>query len=212
MFASLASSDPDKELHMLKDQRMKTTTGSMVSCLYHLKAMCWWWYECWCWWGGRNWVGGGRWWEGWRCVKRLLVRHPRMQQILILNLKMDAGFFVFPDLSARTEGSYQLKIDVIWSWRTFCSAMYVCRFIWNIFYVFTAKKFPGIEESTPLSCADQGIKIKWIIHIAHSDQVSFLRFSSPKATTLCITLDSVTFSTSILSNKQLYLDQFDGPV
>jgi hypothetical protein len=37
MFASLALSDQDNELHDLKDQRTKTTTGSMVSSLYHLK-------------------------------------------------------------------------------------------------------------------------------------------------------------------------------
>jgi hypothetical protein len=40
--------------------------------------------------------------------------------------------------------------------------------------VFTAKKFPGMEESIPLSCAfaDQGIKIKWIIHIALLELIS----------------------------------------
>lgn len=41
--------------------------------------------------------------------------------------------------------------------------MYHCKSIFSApFYVYTAKKFPGMEESTPLSCslADQGIKIR----------------------------------------------------
>jgi hypothetical protein len=43
------------------------------------------------------------------------------------------------------------------------SNVYHCKSIFSApFYVYTAKKFPGMEESTPLSCslADQGIKIR----------------------------------------------------
>ncbi|CCA73392.1 hypothetical protein PIIN_07346 [Serendipita indica DSM 11827] len=72
----------------------------------------------------------------------------------------DAGFFVFPDLSVRTEGSYRLKLalfEVVGSHVQFCKSVYS-----RAFYVYTAKKFPGMEESTPLSMSlsDQGIKIR----------------------------------------------------
>ncbi|KAH9942096.1 velvet factor-domain-containing protein [Amylocystis lapponica] len=72
----------------------------------------------------------------------------------------DAGFFVFPDLSVRTEGSYRLKLSLF---EVVGSNVYHCKSIFSApFYVYTAKKFPGMEESTPLSCslADQGIKIR----------------------------------------------------
>jgi hypothetical protein len=39
MFASLALSDQDTELLVLKDQRTKTTTGYMVASLYRLKDL-----------------------------------------------------------------------------------------------------------------------------------------------------------------------------
>ncbi|TFK88251.1 hypothetical protein K466DRAFT_585711 [Polyporus arcularius HHB13444] len=72
----------------------------------------------------------------------------------------DAGFFVFPDLSVRTEGSYRLKLSL---YEVVGNNVYHCKSIFSApFYVYTAKKFPGMEESTPLSCslADQGIKIR----------------------------------------------------
>jgi hypothetical protein len=68
MFASLAKPDEDVELHWLKDGKTCSTTGSVVSSLYHLKD--------------------------------------------IENNNVDAGFFVFPDLSVRTEGSYRLKLTL----------------------------------------------------------------------------------------------------
>ncbi|KAI0799711.1 velvet factor-domain-containing protein [Irpex lacteus] len=76
------------------------------------------------------------------------------------NQNEDAGFFVFPDLSVRTEGSYRLKLSLF---EVVGSNVYHCKSIFSApFYVYTAKKFPGMEESTPLSCslADQGIKIR----------------------------------------------------
>ncbi|KAJ8518966.1 hypothetical protein ONZ45_g4046 [Pleurotus djamor] len=72
----------------------------------------------------------------------------------------DAGFFVFPDLSVRTEGSYRLKLSLF---EVVGNTVRHCKSIFSTpFYVYTAKKFPGMEESTPLSCslADQGIKIR----------------------------------------------------
>ncbi|TFY73521.1 hypothetical protein EWM64_g10491 [Hericium alpestre] len=76
------------------------------------------------------------------------------------NDNTDAGFFVFPDLSVRQEGSYRLKLSLF---EVVGSNVYHCKSIYSApFYVYTAKKFPGMEESTPLSCslADQGIKIR----------------------------------------------------
>ncbi|KAG8908759.1 hypothetical protein FRB99_002997 [Tulasnella sp. 403] len=72
----------------------------------------------------------------------------------------DAGFFVFPDLSVRTEGSYRLKLSLF---EVVGAQVHHCKSIFSMpFYVYTAKKFPGMEESTQLSCslADQGIKIR----------------------------------------------------
>lgn len=37
MYASLASPERDEELHLLKDNKTRCTTGSVVSSLYHLK-------------------------------------------------------------------------------------------------------------------------------------------------------------------------------
>ncbi|THH19155.1 hypothetical protein EW146_g1964, partial [Bondarzewia mesenterica] len=145
MFASLAKPDDDTELHWMKDGKTRCTTGSVVSSLYHLKDS--------------------------------------------ENDNRDAGFFVFPDLSVRQEGSYRLKLSLFevvglgfseglhaqashtfvfamtWSLTVFSnrSNVYHCKSIFSApFYVYTAKKFPGMEESTPLSCslADQGIKIR----------------------------------------------------
>ncbi|KAF6750403.1 velvet factor-domain-containing protein [Ephemerocybe angulata] len=76
------------------------------------------------------------------------------------NNNEDAGFFVFPDLSVRTEGSYRLKLSLF---EVVGNNVRHCKSIFSApFYVYTAKKFPGMEESTPLSCslADQGIKIR----------------------------------------------------
>ncbi|EIW76977.1 hypothetical protein CONPUDRAFT_168681, partial [Coniophora puteana RWD-64-598 SS2] len=76
------------------------------------------------------------------------------------NHNEDAGFFVFPDLSVRTEGSYRLKLSLF---EVVGNSVRHCKSIYSApFYVYTAKKFPGMEESTPLSCslADQGIKIR----------------------------------------------------
>ncbi|KAF9649567.1 hypothetical protein BDM02DRAFT_1814795 [Thelephora ganbajun] len=72
----------------------------------------------------------------------------------------DAAFFVFPDLSVRMEGSYRLKLSLF---EVVGTSVRHCKSIYSApFYVYTAKKFPGMEESTQLSCtmADQGIKIR----------------------------------------------------
>ncbi|KAJ3058208.1 hypothetical protein HDU99_006915, partial [Rhizoclosmatium hyalinum] len=63
----------------------------------------------------------------------------------------DGAFFVFPDLSVRMEGTYRLKFSLF---EIINTEMY--------YYVYSAKKFPGMEESTFLSkaFAEQGLKIR----------------------------------------------------
>ncbi|KIY72789.1 hypothetical protein CYLTODRAFT_366949 [Cylindrobasidium torrendii FP15055 ss-10] len=75
-------------------------------------------------------------------------------------LNADVGYFVFPDVSVRTEGSYRLKLSLF---EVAGTLVQHCKSIYSKpFYVYTAKKFPGMEQSTELSCslADQGIKIR----------------------------------------------------
>ncbi|KAF7343897.1 Velvet domain-containing protein [Mycena venus] len=134
MFASLAKPDDDTELHWLKDGRTRCTTGSVVSSLYALKDPT----------AAPASAGEGKGKDG-------PTTAPPAS---------DAGFFVFPDLSVRTEGSYRLKLslfEVVGNDVRHCKSIYSAPF-----YVYTAKKFPGVEESSPLTCslADQGIKIR----------------------------------------------------
>ncbi|KAG1105418.1 hypothetical protein G6F39_000494 [Rhizopus arrhizus] len=114
MYASLMAADLDEELHLLRDGKTRSTTGSVVSSLYHLKDID----------------------------------------------NTDAGFFVFPDLSVRMEGSYRLKLSLF---EIVGKEVFHCEsIISNQFFVYSAKKFPGMEESTFLSrsFADQGLKIR----------------------------------------------------
>ncbi|KAG9304489.1 hypothetical protein G9A89_020053 [Geosiphon pyriformis] len=119
MYASLVAPDSDEELHLLRDGKTRSTTGSVVSSLYHLKDID----------------------------------------------NSDAGFFVFPDLSVRMEGTYRLKLSLfeIIGYGTPRREVYHCKSIFSeIFIVYSAKRFPGMEESTFLSrsFADQGLKIR----------------------------------------------------
>ncbi|KAF7307972.1 Velvet domain-containing protein [Mycena kentingensis (nom. inval.)] len=130
MFASLAKPDDDTELHWLKDGRTRCTTGSVVSSLYALKD------------------------------PTAPPTQNSKDSPTTAPPSSDAGFFVFPDLSVRTEGSYRLKLslyEVVGNDVRHCKSIYSAAF-----YVYTAKKFPGVEESSPLTCslADQGIKIR----------------------------------------------------
>ncbi|ORX80294.1 hypothetical protein K493DRAFT_191253, partial [Basidiobolus meristosporus CBS 931.73] len=72
----------------------------------------------------------------------------------------DGGFFVFPDLSVRMEGRYRLKFTLF---EIVGMEVFFCRSICSdVFTVYSAKRFPGMEESTFLSrsFADQGLKIR----------------------------------------------------
>lgn len=114
MYAMLANAETDEELHLLGDGKTRYTTGSCVSCLYHLKD-----------------IDGS-----------------------------EQGFFVFPDLSIRVEGQYRLKLCLF---ETIGHEVHHCKSIYSSpFNVYTAKRFPGMEESTLLSksFADQGLKVR----------------------------------------------------
>lgn len=114
MYAMLADAETDDELHLLSDGKTRYTTGSCVSCLYHLKDID----------------------------------------------QSEQGFFVFPDLSIRVEGRYRLKLCLF---ETIGHEVHHCKSIYSKpFNVYTAKRFPGMEESTQLSrsFADQGLKVR----------------------------------------------------
>ncbi|KAG0245441.1 hypothetical protein BGW41_000068 [Actinomortierella wolfii] len=99
MHASLVEKDTKEEVHLIKDNKTKATTGSSVSSLYPLKD-----------------TDGS---------------------------STDSGFFVFPDLSVRMEGTYRLKFclyEMVGREVYFCSSV-----ISAPLTVYSAKKFPGME-------------------------------------------------------------------
>ncbi|KAG0313159.1 hypothetical protein BGZ99_009036 [Dissophora globulifera] len=72
----------------------------------------------------------------------------------------ESGFFVFPDLSVRMEGTYRLKFSL---YEMVGKDVHFCAFVISEpLVVYSAKKFPGMEESTLLSqyFAEQGLKIR----------------------------------------------------
>ncbi|KAJ2890489.1 hypothetical protein IWW38_004103, partial [Coemansia aciculifera] len=72
----------------------------------------------------------------------------------------DGAFFVFPDLSVRCEGVYRLKFSLF---EIVGNQIFFCKSIMSTtFTVYSAKKFPGMEESTRLTklFAEQGLKIR----------------------------------------------------
>jgi len=82
--------------------------------------------------------------------------------------KEEGLWFVFQDLSVRTEGSFRLKfsfVDIGDPENPGCvnqgNALILATCFSEMFQVYSAKKFPGVIESTPLSkaFASQGIKI-----------------------------------------------------
>ncbi|KAI8583371.1 hypothetical protein K450DRAFT_223306 [Umbelopsis ramanniana AG] len=85
-----------------------------------------------------------------------LLKNPQGQQGL---------YFAFPDLSIRTEGRYTLKFSLIKltsnDFVTDAKANVIAQVFSEPFMVYSAKKFPGMTESTELSkaFARQGLKI-----------------------------------------------------
>ncbi|KAJ1899022.1 hypothetical protein LPJ66_002389, partial [Kickxella alabastrina] len=72
----------------------------------------------------------------------------------------DGAFFVFPDLSVRCEGVYRLKFSLF---EIVGNQVFFCKSITStMFTVYSAKKFPGMDESTRLTklFAEQGLKIR----------------------------------------------------
>ncbi|ORX44616.1 hypothetical protein DM01DRAFT_1386849 [Hesseltinella vesiculosa] len=135
MYASLMASDFDEEVHLLRDGKTRSTTGSVVSSLYHLKDTD----------------------------------------------NTDAGFFVFPDLSVRIEGRYRLKLSLF---EIIGKEVYHCKsIVSDQFVVYSAKKFPGMEESTLLSrtFADQGLKIRIRKELRQRRRASKRQESQPEA-------------------------------
>ena len=71
------------------------------------------------------------------------VPFPLSLQIAERGQARDAGFFVFPDLSVRTEGTYRLKLTLF---EVVGPTVQHCKSVFSApFYVYTAKKFPGME-------------------------------------------------------------------
>jgi hypothetical protein len=100
-----------------------------------------------------------------------------------LDRPSEAGYFIFPDLSVRHEGKYRLSFNLyeetkswedgdkesaIDSKKAVAGASPDASFDWRMevksdpFLVYSAKKFPGLAESTPLSrtVAEQGCRVR----------------------------------------------------
>ncbi|KAG0037609.1 hypothetical protein BGZ82_002233 [Podila clonocystis] len=104
-------------------------------------------------------------------LTRILMGSVVVSPILLLNEKGEQGwYFSFPDLSIRTEGVYTLKFSLLrlgsFDFMSPAdddedSSPVIAEAISEPFTVFSAKKFPGMTESTLLSkaFARQGLKI-----------------------------------------------------
>ncbi|KAG0220055.1 hypothetical protein BGX33_009607 [Mortierella sp. NVP41] len=102
-------------------------------------------------------------------LTRILMGSLVVSPILLNNPEGVPGwYFSFPDLSIRTEGTYTLKFSLMrFGSFDFSSSedgqasMLVAEETSEPFQVFSAKKFPGMTESTELSkaFAKQGLKI-----------------------------------------------------
>ncbi|KAG0058419.1 hypothetical protein BGZ89_001297 [Linnemannia elongata] len=102
-------------------------------------------------------------------LTRILMGSLVVSPILLNNPEGVPGwYFSFPDLSIRTEGTYTLKFSLMrFGSCDFSSSedgqasLLVAEEISDPFQVFSAKKFPGMTESTELSkaFAKQGLKI-----------------------------------------------------
>ncbi|KAI9323443.1 velvet factor [Dichotomocladium elegans] len=85
---------------------------------------------------------------------------------LLKNPEGEQGlYFAFPDLSIRTEGQYTLRFSLMklssTDFQPGAKSKILCQTFSNPFTVYSAKKFPGMTESTELSktFAKQGLKI-----------------------------------------------------
>ncbi|KAI8883094.1 hypothetical protein K501DRAFT_185244, partial [Backusella circina FSU 941] len=94
-----------------------------------------------------------------------LVGSSAVSATKLYDLEGELGiFFVFHDISLRTEGRFRLRItliDIGHTVNTTSTSKTITSVYTDPFVVYTAKKFPGVIDSTPISkCfARQGIKI-----------------------------------------------------
>ncbi|MCJ1375033.1 hypothetical protein MMC20_006267 [Loxospora ochrophaea] len=72
----------------------------------------------------------------------------------------DGGFFVFGDLSVKLEGDFRLRFNLFEMVKT--EVVYIKSITTDRFRVFSAKNFPGMDESTFLSRSfgDQGVRLR----------------------------------------------------
>ncbi|KAI8052133.1 velvet factor [Syncephalis plumigaleata] len=72
----------------------------------------------------------------------------------------DAGFFIFPDTSARMEGVFRLRFS-LYEIRG-AQSVRLCSVHSDPFTVYPPRSFPGMSESTFLSrsFSDQGVRIR----------------------------------------------------
>lgn len=72
----------------------------------------------------------------------------------------DGGFFIFGDLTATASGKYKLRFSIFEFQRNGCQLLKETES--NVFEVMSAKKFPGMQESTVLSriFSDQGVRLR----------------------------------------------------
>ncbi|KAI8883973.1 hypothetical protein K501DRAFT_183310 [Backusella circina FSU 941] len=73
---------------------------------------------------------------------------------------LDGAFFIFGDLSVKVEGCFRLKLSLFEI--TLTGAVCLNSIFTDPFIVYSAKKFPGVLESTFLSrsFSDQGARIR----------------------------------------------------
>lgn len=70
------------------------------------------------------------------------------------------GFFVFPDIGVRVEGTFRLKLSL---YEMVDATVHHCKTVYTEpFQVYSPKRFPGVQDSTELSksFATQGLKLR----------------------------------------------------
>ena len=72
----------------------------------------------------------------------------------------DGGFFVFGDLSCKSEGKFRLLFTLYQMQRMEC--LHITSIVSQVFQVYPTKSFPGLAESTFLtrSFSDQGVRLR----------------------------------------------------
>ncbi|KAI8334647.1 velvet factor-domain-containing protein [Chlamydoabsidia padenii] len=116
-------------------------------------------------------------WSGDRTEERNIISNPpKCTRVLMGSLVSSPSllknpdgeqglYFAFPDLSIRTEGRYTLRFSLMKlvsaDFQTDAKSRIIAQVFSDAFTVYSAKKFPGMTESTDLSkaFAKQGLKI-----------------------------------------------------